>query len=109
MFGTLRKAKAWVRGQCVTVDVRPHRPDCTVVVMLTDDFGQPFYGVGQARCNSTDRWCTQTGIDIARGRAEADLARKFVAPDPMAMLITAMGRAALADAGERMLARGGSK
>ena len=110
MFDTLREAKAWVREKCEVVGVSCHKPYVYVGVRLElPEQNRTALAVGFAKCNPVDEWDQERGLRIARGRAEADLARKFVAPDPIVMLISDMGRAALADAGERMLARGGSK
>lgn len=70
-------AKRYVRSFS-TVRYVEERPFMIAVVELIVDGQRSMVAKGLSTCSPTDRWDTKMGQDIARGRAEAKLARRIM-------------------------------
>lgn len=70
-------AKRYVRSFS-TVRYVEERPFVIAIVELSADGGRPMVAKGLSTCSPTDRWDSGRGQDVARGRAEAKLARRVM-------------------------------
>jgi hypothetical protein len=74
MERTYSQMKAWVREHCgVTKDeqVKPYS-----MIEVTDDDGN--VGIGFSKCGPHDTWNAVRGLEIAKGRAIAAIARALM-------------------------------
>ena len=71
-----KSAKKYVRA-LATVRYVEERPFMIAIVELTTD-KRTMVTKGLSTCSITDHWNTKMGQDVARGRAEAKLARRVM-------------------------------
>jgi len=72
------KAKRAVRGD-IEVRSTTVRPPYVFVGVAYGNEGDPMFGYGFAKCCPKDEWDEERGFDIAKGRAETDIARQLCA------------------------------
>lgn len=70
-------AKRYVRSLS-TVRYIEERPFMIAIVELSSDTDRPLVAKGLSTCSPTDHWDSKRGQDIAKGRAEAKLARRVM-------------------------------
>lgn len=84
-----REAKEQAREQCEVFDCEVDRP--YVYVKLKTSDGR--YACGFAKCSWRDEWIPDRGVEIAKGRAVAKLAREMVRrEDPLYAWGVSMGK-----------------
>jgi len=71
-------AKRYVRSLAETHYVEECPFTIAVVVLRNDSLKRPLIAKGLSTCSPTDKWDVNRGKNIARGRAEAKLARRLV-------------------------------
>ena len=78
MSFSFRDAKRYVRA-LATVRYVEERPFMIAIVELNSGpLDRTLVAKGLSTCSPTDRWNTKMGQDVARGRAEAKLARRVM-------------------------------
>lgn len=74
-----RQAKEYALGHAVVVDIRQKCPyTCVEVRCVWEGGGHEFYEYGFSKCRWPDVWDAAYGVELARKKAAADIARKLV-------------------------------
>jgi len=71
-------AKRYVRALTAAIRYVEERPFIIAIVELAVDNQRPMVAKGLSTCSPTDKWDSKRGRDVARGRAEAKLARRVM-------------------------------